>query len=59
MLCEQKIYLVVYDPEYERVIQFMSHKDFTIDKVQSVLKNLQGLKTKLSLRTYTNEDLKH
>ena len=56
MLCEQKIYMVVYDPEYDRMIQFMSDKDFGLQEVYDRIQNLKDLKTKLSLRTYTNDD---
>ena len=55
-LCEQQIYLVIYDPEYERIIQFQSDHSFHIDRVSAKVKELSKLKTKLSLRTYTNDD---
>ena len=31
LLCDQKIYLIVYDPEYDRMIQFMSDPEFDIE----------------------------
>ena len=56
MLCDQKIYLVLYDPEYERLIQYVSHADFDMQTIYDKIQNLKNLKTKLSLRTFTNED---
>lgn len=37
LLCEQQIYLVIYDPEQDRMIQFMSEPDFDIEKVYQKL----------------------
>jgi len=37
LLCEQQIYLVVYDPEQDRMIQFMSEPGFDIEKVYQKL----------------------
>ena len=34
----------------------MSHDDFDIEKVYEKIQSLKNLKTKLSLRSYTNED---
>lgn len=48
--------MVVYDPEYERLIQFMSDPKFNLESVYNKILNLKELKTKLSLRTFTNED---
>ena len=33
MLCDQRIYLVLYDPEYERLIQYVSHDDFDLQTI--------------------------
>jgi hypothetical protein len=33
LLCDQRIYLAVYDNEYDRMIQFMSDDSFDIDIV--------------------------
>ena len=54
LLCDQKIFLVVYDEEYNRMIQFMSDETFGLEQVQQKLQNLKKMKTKLSLRTFTN-----
>ena len=37
LLCDQKIYMVVYDNEYDRMIQFMSDDRFDIDLVHDKL----------------------
>ena len=56
LLCDQKIYLVVYDNEYDRMIQFKSDENFDVDIVANKLGGLMKKNTKLSLRTYTNQD---
>ena len=33
LLCDQRIYMVVYDNEYDRMIQFMSDDSFDIEIV--------------------------
>ncbi len=38
------------------MIQFLSDPVFDIEKVYEKIQSLKNLKTKLSLRTYTNED---
>ena len=56
LLCGQQIYLCLYDPEYDRMIQFMSHEEFSLEVVYNRLQLLKNMKTKLSLRSFTNED---
>lgn len=56
VMCNQQIYLVIYDKDYQRMVQFMSDEDFDVDEVKTTLSNLSKMKKKLSLRTFTNAD---
>lgn len=40
LLCDQKIYIVIYDKEYDRLIQFMSDEKFDLEEVYNRIQNL-------------------
>lgn len=55
LLCDQQIYMAVFDQEYNRMIEFLSDDGFTLEQVKAKRDVLKLNKnSKLSLRTFNS-----
>ena len=54
-LCDQKIFIVMYDNETEKILQFSSQADFHMKKVYELIKKTKnGPDAKIKYEQYTN-----
>ena len=55
MLCEQHIYLVIFDEQKQRMVEYSSHPKFHAKVVQRLVDPL--LPSRMTHERYTNDDL--
>ena len=53
-LCDQYIYVTIFDKSKQRLVEFTSHKEFTCKVVSNLARS--GPESKICHERYTNED---